>query len=102
MFKVHPIRANCPIKTCKGQFISESALDEKPKKKGGDDGEIVIEPHIMKLYNMTFTKRMINHELVDYIRKESPHELFLQEMKLAERGVLLNDIAVQFEYGNHY
>ena len=91
MFKVHPIRPNCPF--CNGQFISESALDEKPKKKG-DDGEIVIEPHILKLYNMTFTKRMINHELVEYIRKESPKELMEQEMKLGELGVLLNDVAV--------
>ena len=93
MFKVHPIRGDCPI--CKGRFEGEMPSEEKPKKKGEEEAG-QIEPHVKKLYEMTFTKRMINQQLVAYIEKESPNELMLQEMLLSEKGVLLNDIAVKF------
>lgn len=35
MYKVHPIRGNCPI--CKGQFEGEMPSEEKPKKKGEEE-----------------------------------------------------------------
>jgi len=35
MFKVLPVRGNCPI--CKGEFINEDGTVEKPKKKGAEE-----------------------------------------------------------------
>ena len=69
MFKTLPIRSDCPI--CKGKFEGpeKEGGEAAGKKKKGDDGEITIEPHVKKLYEMTFTKRMINLQMVNYIQK---------------------------------
>ena len=58
MFKIQPIRPGCPI--CKGTFVTEkNPEDEKPKKKSAEE-DVEIPPEILKLYNMVFTRRMIN------------------------------------------
>lgn len=66
MFKVFPIRGNCPV--CKGEFPGASEASDTPAKKKSDDDALAIEPHVKKLYDMVFTKRMINKQLVDQIK----------------------------------
>ena len=89
MFKVRPIRPGCPI--CKGTFESDKpAEEEKPKKKGEETSE--PPPEIKKLYEMPFTRRMINQKLIAEIQEQSPEALFKQEMKLAKSNLLMSEV----------
>ena len=113
MFKKRPIRPNCPV--CKAYFVyveppvvekaekkAKKAPAKKKKKAASDEPSEPKDPTHQMLYQIMFDRAKINQPLLNKIKAADAVEFHKQEMKLGCQGLLLQDVPITFEYGNHY
>ena len=104
MFKVKPIRNNCPMCSAKfeppetdGPVVEAAPVVEKAKKKGkkkkggakAKEEVTVIDPTVVKLYMMKLRMSDVDKPMQQKIQQADPKQFFEREIEFAKSNFLM-------------